>query len=144
MPAKLFASVQFTTKTEPTPNDLLVLDKTRYQRNAGSVKGTLRQQFNMCTNYKFSLAKIDRKYKSILDLRLSQCHSCQEPKDDFLASMYTKSVPDTFFFLPGRPGWSPTPGPPQIRARAINAHGSSFQTFAARRYTEWTTTAGGS
>ena len=36
------------------------------------------------------------------------------------------------------------PGPPQIRARAINAHGSSFQTFAARRYTEWTTIAGGS
>jgi len=27
-------SVQFTTKTEPTPRDLLVLDKTRYQRNA--------------------------------------------------------------------------------------------------------------
>ncbi|MGO8901581.1 MAG: hypothetical protein ACLQU5_24990 [Isosphaeraceae bacterium] len=34
MPAKLFVSVQFTTKTEPTPNDLLVLDNTRYQRNA--------------------------------------------------------------------------------------------------------------
>ena len=34
MPAKLFVSVQLTTKTEPTPNDLLVLDKTRYQRNA--------------------------------------------------------------------------------------------------------------
>jgi hypothetical protein len=34
MPAKLFLSVQFTTKTEPTPNDLLVLEKTRYQRNA--------------------------------------------------------------------------------------------------------------
>ena len=34
MPAKVFASVQFTTKTEPTPNDSLVLDKTRYQRNA--------------------------------------------------------------------------------------------------------------
>jgi hypothetical protein len=27
-------SVQFTTTTEPTPNDLLVLDKTRYQHNA--------------------------------------------------------------------------------------------------------------
>jgi len=26
--------VQFITKTEPTLNDLLVLDKTRYQRNA--------------------------------------------------------------------------------------------------------------
>ena len=34
MPAKLFVSVQFTTKTEPPPKDLLVLDKTRYQRNA--------------------------------------------------------------------------------------------------------------
>jgi len=34
MPAKLFVSVQFTTKTEPTPNDLLVLVKTRSQRNA--------------------------------------------------------------------------------------------------------------
>jgi len=33
-PAKLFVSVRFATKTEPTPNDLLVLDKTRYQRNA--------------------------------------------------------------------------------------------------------------
>jgi len=79
MPAKLFASVQLTTKTEPTPNDLLVLDKTRNQRNAGSVKGTRRQQFNMCTNYKFSLAKIDRKCKGILDLRLSQCHSPVSP-----------------------------------------------------------------
>ena len=39
MPAKLFVSVQFTTKTEPTPNDLLVLDKTRYQRNAVGRKG---------------------------------------------------------------------------------------------------------
>ena len=27
MPAKLFVSVQLTTKTEPTPNDLLVLDR---------------------------------------------------------------------------------------------------------------------
>jgi len=34
MPAKLFLSVQFTTKTEPTPIDLLVLENTRYQRNA--------------------------------------------------------------------------------------------------------------
>jgi hypothetical protein len=34
MPSKLFVSIQFTTKTEPTPNDLLVLDKTRHQRNA--------------------------------------------------------------------------------------------------------------
>jgi len=75
MPAKLFASVQFTTKTEPTPNDLLVLDKTRYQRNAGSVKGTLRQQFNMCATHMFSLAKIDRKCEGVLGLRLSQCHS---------------------------------------------------------------------
>jgi|SRR5271157_458780 len=33
MPAKLFVSVQFTTKTEPTPNDLLALVKTRYQHN---------------------------------------------------------------------------------------------------------------
>ena len=33
MPAKLFVSVRFTTKTEPTPNDSLALDKTRYQRN---------------------------------------------------------------------------------------------------------------
>ncbi len=29
-----FVSVQFTTKTEPTLSDSLVLDKTRYQRNA--------------------------------------------------------------------------------------------------------------
>ena len=29
---KLFVSIQLTTKTEPTPNDFLVLDKTRYQR----------------------------------------------------------------------------------------------------------------
>ncbi len=34
MPAKLFVWVQFTTKTEPTANDLLVLVKTRSQRNA--------------------------------------------------------------------------------------------------------------
>jgi hypothetical protein len=34
MPAKLFVSVQLTTKTEPTPNNPLVLDNTRYQRNA--------------------------------------------------------------------------------------------------------------
>ena len=27
-------SVKFTTKTKPTPNELLVLEKTRYQRNA--------------------------------------------------------------------------------------------------------------
>ncbi len=32
MPAKLFVSVQFTTKTEPTPNDLLVLDKPHKNR----------------------------------------------------------------------------------------------------------------
>jgi len=29
-----FVSVQLTTKTEPTLSDSLVLDKTRYQRNA--------------------------------------------------------------------------------------------------------------
>ena len=34
MSAKIFVSVQFTTKTEPTLNDPLVLDKTHYQRNA--------------------------------------------------------------------------------------------------------------
>ncbi len=34
MPAKLFVSLQFTTKTVPTLSDSLVLDKTRYQRNA--------------------------------------------------------------------------------------------------------------
>ena len=31
---KSLRRVQFTTKIEPTPNDSLVLDKTRYQRNA--------------------------------------------------------------------------------------------------------------
>lgn len=36
------------------------------------------------------------------------------------------------------------PDPPRIRALAVNVHGSSFQTFAGRRYTEWTTIAGGS
>ena len=34
MPAKLFVSVELTTKTEPTPNNPLVLDNTRYQRNS--------------------------------------------------------------------------------------------------------------
>jgi hypothetical protein len=34
MLAELFVPIQFTTKTGPTPNDLLVLDKIRYQRNA--------------------------------------------------------------------------------------------------------------
>ena len=34
MPAKLFVPVRLTTKTEPTLSDSLVLDKTRYQRNA--------------------------------------------------------------------------------------------------------------
>jgi hypothetical protein len=34
MPTELFVLVQFTTKAEPIPNGLLVLDKTRYQRNA--------------------------------------------------------------------------------------------------------------
>lgn len=36
------------------------------------------------------------------------------------------------------------PGLPQIRTCAIDAYGSSGYGFAARRYTEWTTTAFGS
>src|SRR5579884_188038 len=45
--------------------------------------------------------------------------------------------------LPGRPGGCP-PGLPQFRTCAINASGSSGNGLAAPRYTEWTTSGGGS
>ena len=45
---------------------------------------------------------------------------------------------------PGRSGWLPTQTPHRSVTCAINAHGSSCQTFAAGRHTEWTTIAGGS
>ncbi len=47
----------------------------------------------------FSLAKIDRKCKGVLSLRLRQCHSCQEPILCTLMHESRFSDPDTFFFL---------------------------------------------
>ena len=99
MPSKLFASVQFTTKTRPTP--MIFWFWTRPAINATPVplKGTLRQQSNIRATHMFSLAKINRKCKGVLSLRLRQCHSCQEPISCTLMHESRFSDPDTFFFL---------------------------------------------